>query len=137
MSAKAHLNSKVLFSINFNYFKNLFLIPYLFSQHSYFIDINNTIELLAVSIFVAGLTVICFNCSNLIITLIGVELILLAANINLLTSAVFFNDGLGFVYSLCVLTVSAAETAIGIGLLIVCYSVHQKVDFRELNSLHD
>lgn len=85
----------------------------------------------------AGLTLICFNFSNLIITLIGIELLLLASNINFLTTSLFYNDGTGLIFALCVLTVSAAETAIGAGLLIICYSIRRTVEFADLNTLED
>ena len=102
-----------------------------------FTDIAVLMEILSISIFIAGLTLICFNLSNLIITLIGVELLLLAANINFLTASLYNNDGLGFVFALCILTISAAETAIGAGLLIVCFSVRRTVEFSDLNTLKD
>lgn len=101
------------------------------------IEVYNITEFLSIGIFIAGLTLISFNFSNLIITLIGIELLLLAANINFLVTFTLTGDGAGLVFALCILTISAAETAIGAGLLIICYSIKKTVEFQDLNTLQD
>jgi len=58
---------------------------------------------------------------HVIIILISLELILLAANINFVIFSVFLDDILGQVFALLVLTVAAAESALGLAILIVYY----------------
>jgi NADH-quinone oxidoreductase subunit K len=58
---------------------------------------------------------------NIIIILISLELILLSANINFVFFSILLDDLLGQVFALLILTVGAAETAIGLAILIVHY----------------
>jgi NADH-quinone oxidoreductase subunit K len=58
---------------------------------------------------------------HVIIILISLELILLATNINFVIFSVFLDDILGQIYALLVLTVAAAESALGLAILIVYY----------------
>ena len=128
----------MLINIIFLKFNNFIILNNFFNSFfTNFVDICNIIEILSIVIFLTGLSVISFNSANLIITLIGIELLLLAANINFLISAIINNDGSGLVFVLCILTISAAETAIGTGLLIVRYSIRQTVEFSDLITLQD
>jgi NADH-quinone oxidoreductase subunit K len=58
---------------------------------------------------------------HLIIILISLELMLLAININFVTFSVFLDDILGQIYAIAILAVAAAETSIGLALLIIYY----------------
>jgi len=58
---------------------------------------------------------------HVIIILISLELILLSANINFVIFSVFLDDILGQIFALLVLTVAAAESAIGLAILIIYY----------------
>ena len=72
-------------------------------------------------IFTIGIIGIFLNRKNIIVILMSIELILLAVNINLVSFSVFFNDLIGQIFTLFVLTVAAAEAAIGLA-IIVAYS---------------
>src|SRR5258707_15616965 len=71
-------------------------------------------------LFVLGVLGIFINRKNVIIILMSIELILLAVNINLVAFSAFLHDLTGQVFALFVLTVAAAEAAIGLAIL-VCY----------------
>jgi len=58
-----------------------------------------------------------------IMLLISLELLILAVNINFITSSIYLDDLLGFIYSLINLTSAASESAIGLGLLIILYRI--------------
>lgn len=77
--------------------------------------------IISFNIFLIGVLGICLARKHIIIILISLELILLSINFNFICGSVFFDDLLGQIYALLVLTVAAAETAIGLALLIIYY----------------
>ena len=68
---------------------------------------------LAAIIFTIGVVGIFLNRKNVIVILMSIELILLAVNINLVAFSIFINDLSGQIFTLFILTVAAAEAAIG------------------------
>jgi NADH-quinone oxidoreductase subunit K len=75
----------------------------------------------AAVLFTLGIFGIFLNRKNVIIILMSIELILLAVNINLVAFSTHLGDLVGQVYALFVLTVAAAETAIGLAILVAFY----------------
>jgi NADH-quinone oxidoreductase subunit K len=75
----------------------------------------------AAILFTLGIFGIFLNRKNIIVILMSVELILLAVNINLVAFSAFLGDIVGQVYALIVLTVAAAEAAIGLAILVAYY----------------
>ena len=78
----------------------------------------------AVSFFI-GVSGIIFNKKNAILILISVELMLLAINFVFLTSSIYLDDRIGQIFALLILTVAAAESSIGLGLLVVYYRINR------------
>ena len=80
---------------------------------------------LAVSmvLFLIGLSGIFLNRKNIIVLLMAVELMLLAINFNFIIFSVFLDDILGQLFALSVLTVAAAESAIGLAILVIYYRI--------------
>ena len=72
----------------------------------------------AAILFTIGMLGIFLNRKNVIVILMSIELILLAVNINLVAFSTFLNDIVGQVFALLVLTVAAAEAAIGLAVLV-------------------
>ena len=72
----------------------------------------------AATLFVIGIFGIFLNRKNVIILLMSIELMLLAVNINLVAFSSFLGDLVGQVFTLFVLTVAAAEAAIGLAILV-------------------
>ena len=83
------------------------------------------VQFLAVSIilFLLGIWGIFLNRKNIIIMLMSIELMLLAVNLNFLLFSVYLDDLIGQMFALLILTVAAAESAIGLALLVVYYRV--------------
>jgi NADH-quinone oxidoreductase subunit K len=75
----------------------------------------------AAIVFTLGVFGIFLNRRNVIIILMSVELILLAVNINMVAFSAFLNDLVGQVFSMFILTVAAAEAAIGLAILVVYF----------------
>ena len=72
-------------------------------------------------LFTLGIFGIFLNRKHVIIILMSIELILLAVNLNLVAFSAFLGDLVGQVYALVVLTVAAAEAAIGLAILVVYF----------------
>jgi NADH-quinone oxidoreductase subunit K len=86
-------------------------------------------------IFTIGIIGIFLNRKNVIVILMSIELILLAVNINLVSLSVFSNDLVGQIFALFILTVAAAEAAIGLAIIVVYYRNTGTVHVEEINSL--
>lgn len=72
-------------------------------------------------LFVLGVLGIFLNRKNVIVILMAIELILLSVNINLVAFSAFMGDLVGQVFAMLVLTVAAAEAAIGLAVLVIYY----------------
>ena len=72
-------------------------------------------------IFTIGVIGIFLNRKNVIVILMSIELILLAVNINLVSFSIFLQDLSGQIFTLFILTVAAAEAAIGLAIIVVYY----------------
>jgi len=77
--------------------------------------------ILSISLFLIGTFGMFLSRKHVIIILISLELILLSTNINFVIFSVFLDDIMGQIYALLVLTVAAAESALGLAILIVYY----------------
>ncbi len=76
---------------------------------------------LSISLFIIGLCGIFMTHKNLIVILISIELLLLAVNLNFIAFSIFMDDFMGQIFVLFTLTVAAAESAIGLAILVVYY----------------
>ena len=88
---------------------------------------------LAAILFTLGILGIFINRKNVIVILMSVELILLAVNINLVAFSSFLGDLVGQVFALLVLTVAAAEAAIGLAILVVYYRNRGSIAVEDIN----
>ena len=87
----------------------------------------------AAILFTLGLFGIFLNRKNVIIILMSIELMLLAVNINLVAFATHLNDLVGQVFALFVLTVAAAEAAIGLAILVVYFRNRGTIQVDDVN----
>jgi len=87
----------------------------------------------AAILFTLGMLGIFINRKNVIVILMSVELILLAVNINLVAFSSFLGDLVGQVFALLVLTVAAAEAAIGLAILVVFYRNRGSIAVEDIN----
>ena len=86
-------------------------------------------------IFIIGVIGIFLNRKNIIVILMCIELILLAVNINLVSFSIFLNDINGQVFTLFILTVAAAEAAIGLAIIVAYYRNVGTIRVEEIDSL--
>ncbi|NLS03194.1 NADH-quinone oxidoreductase subunit NuoK [Rhizobium sp. P32RR-XVIII] len=86
-------------------------------------------------LFTIGIFGIFLNRKNIIIILMSVELILLSVNINMVAFSSFLNDIVGQVFALFILTVAAAEAAIGLAILVVFYRNRGSIAVEDVNMM--
>lgn len=89
----------------------------------------------AAIIFTMGVFGIFLNRKNIIVILMSVELILLAVNINLVSFSSHLGDMVGQVFSIFVLTVAAAEAAIGLAILVVFFRNRGSIAVEDINAM--
>ena len=91
--------------------------------------------ILAAIIFTIGIVGIFLNRKNLIVILMCIELLLLGVNINLVSFSIFLNDLSGQIFTLFILTVAAAEAAIGLAIIVVYYRNAGSIHVEDINTL--
>ena len=89
----------------------------------------------AAILFAIGMAGIFLNRKNIIIILMSVELMLLAVNINLVAFSQFLNDLVGQVFAFMVLTVAAAEAAVGLAILVAYFRNRGDISVDDANSM--
>lgn len=90
---------------------------------------------LSALIFVIGVAGIFLNRKNVITILMSIELMLLAVNINFVAFSVWLDDLVGQVFTLFVLTVAAAEAAIGLAILVIYYRNRGSIAVEDISRL--
>ncbi len=90
---------------------------------------------LAAIIFVIGICGIFLNRKNLIIILMSIELMLLAVNINMVAFSAFLQDLVGQIFTIFILTIAAAEAAIGLAILVIFYRNKMSIAIDDVNEL--
>ena len=91
--------------------------------------------ILAATIFTIGVVGIFLNRKNIIVILMSIELILLAVNINLVSFSIYMNDLVGQIFTLFILTVAAAEAAIGLAIIVVYYRNKGSIRVEDIHSM--
>ena len=89
--------------------------------------------MVAAMLFVIGVFGIFLNRKNVIVVLMSIELMLLAVNINLVAFSVHLGDLVGQVFALFVLTVAAAEAAIGLAIIVVYFRNRGSIAVEDIN----
>ena len=90
---------------------------------------------LSAIIFTIGILGIFLNRKNVIVILMSVELILLAVNINLVSFSIYLQDITGQIFTMLILTVAAAEAAIGLAIIVVYYRNAGTIRVEEIDKL--
>jgi NADH-quinone oxidoreductase subunit K len=100
-------------------------------------NLMDLVKYLAVSmiLFLLGIWGIFLNRKNIIVMLMSIELMLLAVNLNFLLFSVYLDDLIGQLFALLILTVAAAESAIGLALLVVYYRIRGTIAVEFINLL--
>ncbi len=87
----------------------------------------------AAALFVVGIFGIFLNRKNVIVILMSIELMLLAVNINFVAFSSYLGDLTGQIFTMLVLTVAAAEAAIGLAILVTFFRNRGSIDVEDVN----
>jgi NADH-quinone oxidoreductase subunit K len=79
-----------------------------------------------ISVFIIG-TVGLLRSTNMLVVLMCIEMILLSTNLNFIVMSIFLDDITGQIFSLIILTIAAAESAIGLAILILYYRTRKSI----------
>tara|TARA_B100000700_G_C14300004_1_gene514446 strand:- start:16 stop:327 length:312 start_codon:yes stop_codon:yes gene_type:complete len=90
---------------------------------------------LSAIIFTIGVVGVFMNRKNIIIILMSIELILLAVNINLVSFSIYLQNIVGQVFTMFILTVAAAEAAVGLAVIVIYYKNKGSINVDQINSL--
>lgn len=90
---------------------------------------------IGIILFILGVLGIVLNRSNLIIMLMSIELMLLAISFLFLINSVVIDNLIGQIFTIMILTVAAAESAIGLAILVAYYRVRGTIAVKSLNLL--
>jgi NADH-quinone oxidoreductase subunit K len=99
-----------------------------------YLGLGNCI-IVSVTLFIIGLVGFLANRKNILLLLLALEIMLLAVNLNFVVFSVFLDDLLGQLFTLIVLTVAAAESALGLAILIVYYRVRGGIALDTVQTL--
>ena len=91
--------------------------------------------ILGAIIFSIGMVGIFLNRKNVIVILMSIELILIAVNINLVSFSIHLQDIVGQIFTMLILTVAAAEAAIGLAIIVVYYRSKGSIRVEEINRM--
>ncbi len=86
-------------------------------------------------IFTIGVVGIFINKKNIITILMSIELILLAVNINLVSFSIYLQNITGQIFTMFILTVAAAEAAVGLAIIVIYYKNKGSIDVEQISSL--
>ena len=98
------------------------------------ISINHYL-VLASLLFVIGIFGVFLNKKNIIIILMSIELMLLSVNINFVAFSSYLNDIMGQIFSLLILTVAAADAAIGLAILVIYFRNKGSISVDDINEM--
>ena len=98
------------------------------------IGIGHYLTLSAI-IFTLGIVGIFVNRKNIIIILMSIELLLLAVNINLVAFSIYLQNLVGQVFTMFILTVAAAEAAVGLAIIVIYYKNKGSIQVEQISSL--
>ncbi len=88
-----------------------------------------------ITLFFVGISGIILNRKSVLLILMCIELVLLSINLNFIIFSVYLDDFYGQIFSLFILTIAAAESAIGLAILILYYRIRGKILINQVATL--
>jgi len=93
--------------------------------------ILNTVVIL----FLIGVLGLVLNRKNILITIMSIELMLLAVNLNFIVFSIYLDDIVGHIFVIFILTIAATESAIGLAILTVYYKLKNTIQMDKIKSI--
>jgi len=95
----------------------------------------NYILNIVITLFLIGVLGLVLNRKNILITLMSIELMLLAVNLNFVIFSIYLDDIAGYVFVLFILTIAAAESAIGLAILTIYYKLRNTIRIDKIKNI--
>ena len=95
----------------------------------------NYILNIVITLFLIGVLGLVLNRKNILITLMSIELMLLAINLNFIVFSIYLDDLAGYVFVLFILTIAAAESAIGLAILTIYYRLKNTIRMDKVKNI--
>jgi len=95
----------------------------------------NYILNIVITLFLIGVLGLVLNRKNILITLMSIELMLLAINLNFVIFSIYLDDITGYVFVLFILTIAAAESAIGLAILTIYYRLKNTIQIDKIKNI--
>lgn len=98
------------------------------------LNINYILNIVII-LFLIGILGLVLNRKNILITLMSIEIILLAINLNFAIFSIYLDDLVGYVFILFILTIAAAESAIGLAILTIYYRLKNNIQIDKIKNI--
>ena len=95
----------------------------------------NYILNIVITLFLIGVLGLVLNRKNILITLMSIELMLLAINLNFIVFSIYLDDLAGYVFVLFILSIAAAESAIGLAILTIYYRLKNTIRMDKVKNI--
>jgi len=95
----------------------------------------NYILSIVITLFLIGVLGLVLNRKNILITLMSIELMLLAINLNFVIFSIYLDDITGYVFVLFILTIAAAESAVGLAILTIYYRLKSTIRIDKIKNI--
>jgi len=95
----------------------------------------NYILNIVITLFLIGVLGLVLNRKNILITLMSIELMLLAINLNFIIFSIYLDDLAGYVFVLFILTIAAAESAVGLAILTIYYRLKNTIRIDKIKNI--
>jgi NADH-quinone oxidoreductase subunit K len=100
------------------------------------VSINYLLNLTTLLFFI-GLFGVILNRKNILTILMSVELLLLAINLNFATLSIYLDDIIGHIFVIFILTIAAAESAVGLAIITIFYKLKNSIDLKPIKKKLD
>ncbi len=110
------------------------MYPSLINIYMIILNINYILNIV-ITLFLIGVLGLVLNRKNILITLMSIELMLLAINLNFIIFSIYLDDLAGYVFVLFVLTIAAAESAIGLAILTIYYRLKNTIRMDKIKNI--
>ena len=124
-----------------SYVKECVLVEFMYDSDRLFLSVPvdeipiNFFLIFSFTLFFLGILGIVFNRKNLINLMLSVELMLFGASLNFIFFSMYWGVYSGYIFALLIITVAAADSAIGLGILVAAFYVKRNIAFESFSSL--
>lgn len=109
-------------------------IPKLINIYMAILNINYILNIF-IALFLIGIWGLVLNRKNILITLMSIELMLLAINLNFVIFSIYLDDIIGYVFVLFILTIAATESAVGLAILTIYYRLKNTIQIDKIKKV--